>query len=42
MNRRVLAIALWAVAMACGVWLVTAKVAVHSELADLLPVTCPL
>lgn len=37
MSRRMRAVAVWAVAMACGVWLVTAKVAVHSELADLLP-----
>ena len=28
---------LWALAMACGLWLVTTGVAVHSELADLLP-----
>jgi predicted exporter len=37
MIQRFGAAALWVVAMACGLWLVTAKVSVHSELADLLP-----
>jgi len=37
MIRRFGALALWAAAMACGLWLVTVKVSVHSELADLLP-----
>ncbi|ULA62745.1 MAG: membrane protein, inferred for ABFAE pathway [Nitrospira sp.] len=37
MIQRLGVVALWAAAMACGLWLVTTKVSVHSELADLLP-----
>lgn len=37
MNRRFGIIGLWALAMLCGMWLVSTRVAVHSELADLLP-----
>lgn len=37
MSRRFVVMGLWALAMVCGLWLVTAKVSVHSELADLLP-----
>lgn len=37
MSRRFGVVGLWALAMACGLWLVTARVAVHSELGDLLP-----
>ncbi|MEQ1793226.1 MAG: MMPL family transporter [Nitrospira sp.] len=37
MMRRFGVVVLWTVAMACGLWLVTARVSVHSELADLLP-----
>ena len=37
MNRRFGIIGLWALAMICGMWLVSTRVAVHSELADLLP-----
>lgn len=37
MSRRFGVMGLWALAMACGLWLVATRVAVHSELADLLP-----
>ena len=37
LGLRVVVLGIWTLAMACGLWLVTTRVAVHSELADLLP-----
>ena len=37
MSRKYGLAILWALSMACGLWLVATRVAVHSELADLLP-----
>ena len=37
MSRKHAIALLWALVMACGLWLSATGVAVHSELADLLP-----
>ncbi len=37
MSRKYGVAILWALSMACGLWLVATRVAVHSELGDLLP-----